>query len=641
MTTNSRPSDQATEKTKTSYQQKETRFKGQYQQRVFRTLHFAYEPVLGKIFALFAVGFFGRFILLFNTNLIGYWVDSFCRGSECRPVPSWFAHWQANDFIGSIVLLCLGGFILTLIFRIGFSRFSAAAISRIYDEVTFRTSRYPLSFFDTTPAGRIITRFGSDYGNVFRLFGGPLAEFIGLVFDLITMIILITVASPFYLGLVMLIVLCNFWVYRLHREGIRAERRELSMSRAPSIAHFAETAQGASSIRTYLRQSAFTKKFSALNDIFLNQRLKTFKKLTFFSFQINSLTSLLLLVTGCASFYLLQHQLVSVGAIGVAFTFITLSGHTVQTFFEWLSQLDEALVGAERLDHYLHLPIEPGERLPAHTEFPTPHWTQTSPPACKPLDAHPALKQASIEFKNVSFRYREDLPWVLKNVNLEIRPGERLGIIGRTGSGKSSLIQTLFYLYPLTEGVISINGRRPYLSELAPPAADQINLGDYRKLITLIPQDPILFRGSLKENLLLNGSASEESLLTSLHRVGLHEWFENLPYGLQSPIEERGKNLSQGERQLLCMARCLLQEAPIIVMDEATASVDPQSEQIMVQATHNFFAQRTQLIIAHRLSTLEKCDRVLWLHQGEVRQIGTPAEVLPQFIQIHKNEVLH
>lgn len=627
-------------KPKISFQQQDARFKGSYQQRLFRTLKFAYQPFWGRISLMVFLGFIGRFVLLMNTNLIGYWVDSFCKSSECKPLPSLVSQWEANDYILTILGLCIAGFFLTVAFRIGFSRLSALAISRIYDEVTMRTSRFPLSFFDTTPAGRIITRFSSDYGNVFRLFGGPLAEFIALVFDLFVMIILISVASPYYLVLVGVIVLCNYGVYRYHRESIRHERRELSLSRAPSIAHFAETAQGASTIRSYLRQGAFVKKFLYLNNLFLNQRFRTFKKLTLFSFQINSLTSLLLLLTGGASYYLLQLHLVSVGAIGVAFTFITLSGNTVQTFFEWLAQLDEAMVGAERLDHYLHLPLEMGERLPARAEFPTPHWTQSSPPSCPPIEKSVFDAAAGIRFENLSFRYRDDLPWVLKDINLDIKPGERLGIVGKTGSGKSSLIQTLFYLYPIPEGRITINGKQPYLTASQPPSDSDINLADYRQLITLIPQDPILFRGTLRENLMMNEHVPDESLLTSLDRVGLGEWFEGLPQGFNHIIEERGKNLSQGERQLLCMARCLLQDAPVIVLDEATASVDPQSEQIMVEATQNFFAQRTQLIIAHRLSTLEHCDRILWLHQGEVRMIGAPTEVLPQFIQNHKNEVI-
>ncbi len=631
-------------KPKLSFQQEETQFKGKYQQQVFRTLKLAYQPYFIYIFLLLILGFIGRLVLLFNTNLIGFWVDSFCNTDQCQHPPLWFQSWTSENYLPALLVLCILGLIFTLCFRVGFSRLSALATSTIYDEVTLRTSRYPLSFFDTTPAGRIITRFSSDYGNVFRLFGGPLAEFIALVFDILSMIILITIASPFYLFLVFLIVVCNYWIFKFHKDGIRTERRQLSLSRAPSIAHFAETAIGASSIRTYLRQNSFVKKFITLNDLFLNQRFKSYKRFTFFSFQISALTSFLLLLTGLSSFYLLKFKLVSVGSIGVAFTFIMLSGGTVQTFFEWLSQLDEAFVGTERLDHYLHLPIEAGERLPSSAQFPTPHWNQNSPPLCQPSKDFVATPTSmssvpQIQFENVSFRYREDLPLVLKNISFDIKPTERIGIIGKTGSGKSTLIQTLFYLYPLTQGKISINGFTPYLSDKNPPQQNEISLTDYRNKITLIPQDPILFRGTLRDNLDLGKIYSSEKVITSLDRVGLKEWFQSLSQGLEYPIEERGKNLSLGERQLLCMARCLLKDSPIIVMDEATSSVDPQSEQIMVNATQNFFSDRTQLIIAHRLSTVEHCDRILWLHQGEIKMLDSPSVVLPAFLKMHKNEV--
>lgn len=631
---------------KHSFQQEETKFHGKYKARLFRTLKYAYQPFFKTILFLLFTGFLGRLTILFNTNLIGYWVDSFCKSSDCRPTPEWLHSWTSDEYLSTLSILCLVGLLFTLTFRIGFSRLSALATSTLYDEVTMRTSRYPLSFFDTTPAGRIITRFSSDYGNVFRLFGGPLAEFIALVFDIISMIILITLASPYYLFLVLIIVIGNYAIFRHHQETIRKVRRDLSVHRAPSIAHYAETAIGVSSIRTYLRQTSFLKKFQAHNELFLNQKFFTFKKLSIFSFQISGMTTLLLLFTGVASYYLLKLKLVSVGSIGVAFTFILLSGGTVQTFFEWLSLLDEAFVGTERLDHYLHLPIEPGERLPKNAQFPTPHWNHSAPIPCQPLSN--TMEQPSsltklnqgIQFENVSFRYRQDLPLVLKNLNFEIFPEERIGIIGKTGSGKSSLIQALFYLYPIDQGRISINGLLPYFDGNRLPQDGEINLTDYRKLITLIPQDPILFRGTLRENLDLDTMHSDELLITNLNRVGLQEWFQSLTLKLEHPIEERGKNLSQGERQLLCMARSLLKDSPIIIMDEATASVDPQSEQIMIQATENFFAHRTQLIIAHRLSTIEHCDRILWLEQGEVKLFAPPLEVLPRFIQQHKNEVI-
>ncbi|MBC7370373.1 MAG: ABC transporter ATP-binding protein [Bdellovibrionaceae bacterium] len=602
-----------------------------YSPAVFKTLYEAYRPFLGGTILTFVIGFFGRMLLLANANVIGIWVDTFCdpkTAVHCRPVPGIFADFNSDKFIILLSVMAAFGFLMTSYFRIVFSRMSAQAISKIYDEVTLRTSRLPMSFFDATPAGRIITRFSSDYGNVFRLFGGPLAEFVSIIFDLAVMILLITVASPIYLVFVVMIGILNFVVYRLNRKRLRTARRELSASRSPSIAHFAETTQGASTIRSFARQDSFMDRFHRLDNYFLNQKLKTTGRVIGFSLQMNSLSALLLLVTGISAYYLIHAGMISVGSVGVAFTFIALSGNTVQMFFEWLTQFEEAMIGVERLDQYLRKDIEDGNLLPSTATFATDH-PRYDPKLEKYLHNRRLTndRNASVQVEGLWFKYREDLPWVLKNLQFEVKAGERLGIVGRTGSGKSSLIQALFYLYPIHAGRIAINGNSPKTSA----AASGIDLNLYRRSIAFISQDPVLFQGTLSSNLDIDGTLPDERLLEVLDQVGLKEWVLEQRDTLHMKIEERGKNLSLGERQLLCMARCLLQQAPIVIMDEATSSVDPQSEEILVKATEEFFADRTQIIIAHRLSTLQKCDRILWLHNGEIQKIGPTHEVLPLF----------
>lgn len=602
-----------------------------FNRSVLETLHHAYRPFFGKMLFVFLVGFCGRIILLANANVIGVWVDTFCDSKtsvHCKPIPSLFSDFTSIKFLQLLGGMVFLGFIMTAFFRVVFSRMSAQAISQLYDEVTLRTSRFPMSFFDTTPAGRIITRFSSDYGNVFRLFGGPLAEFVSIVFDLVVMTLLITVASPYYLIFVCLIGLLNYVVYRINRKALRASRRDLSASRSPSIAHFAETTQGASTIRSFLRQDSFIERFQRLDSYFLNQKLKTTRRLVSFSFQMGVLSALLLLLMGVSSLQLVQEGKVSVGSIGVAFTFIALSGNTIQMFFEWLTQLEEAMIGVERLDQYLRKDLEPGNLLPSTARFNTDHprYDKQEEEALL-LRRLSAQKSASVQVEGLWFKYRNDLPWVLKDVQFEVRAGERLGIVGRTGSGKSSLIQALFYLYPLHAGKISIDHQSPKIL----PDSDGIDLNLYRRSMAFISQDPVLFQGTLKYNLDIDGRCNDEELLAVLDQVGLREWVLQQPTGLDMRIEERGKNLSLGERQLLCMARCLLQDSPIVIMDEATSSVDPQSEEILVRATEEFFSDRTQIIIAHRLSTLEKCDRILWLHDGQVRSLGPTEEILPQF----------
>ncbi|MGE0631742.1 MAG: ABC transporter ATP-binding protein [Pseudobdellovibrionaceae bacterium] len=601
------------DKSSPRYLEKETRQSEAYSKEVFSTLNFAYNRYYRVLSLILVAGFAGRVLILANANVIGLWVDSLSK-TECTRVG--FLQCLGPDqyllILGGLVSF---GFVFTMIFRVGFSRVSAFAVSSLYDEVTVRTSRFPMSFFDRTPAGRIITRFSSDYGAVFRLFGGPLAEFIAIIFDLIAMTLLVTWASPYYLPFVVAIGALNYFVYRLNRETLRKERRELSASRSPSIAHFAETTQGAATIRAFSQESTFDSRFLKLNDYYLNQKLRTVKKLTFFSFQMNSLTAFLFLAIGLAAFYLVSQNLVSIGSVGVAFTFIMLSGTTIQMFFEWMAQFEEAMIGVERLDRYLRRDIESNGKLPASTVFKTMHAKYTNE-----IVSQAGPQNAKVVFDKVSFRYASDLPFVLKGLNFEIRAGERFGIVGRTGSGKSSLIQVLFNLYPIDQGKVTVDGHCP----------PEMDLNEYRKNISLITQEPVLFKGTLLENLTLDPSISKERILSILDKVGLRYLAEG-PRGLQHQVEERGRNLSAGEKQLICMARCLLQDAPVVVMDEATSSVDPQSEEVLVKATEDFFSGRTQIIIAHRLSTLQNCDRILWLQKGEVKMIGKPSEVLPIF----------
>lgn len=602
---------------------------GAYQKSVFETLFFGYRPYLKKIIFVCVIGLVGRALLLGNANVIGIWVDSRCEPpAPCHEIPAWAQSFADGDFLWLLSIMAVVGFLMTFLFRVVFSRLSAQAVSQIYDEVTLRTSRFPMVFFDTTPAGRVITRFSSDYGNVFRLFGGPLAEFLSILFDLTMMVVLMTLAHPFSLLLVGLIAALNYVVYRLNRTRLRRLRRELSRSRSPSIAHFAETTQGASTIRSFRREGAFRSRFDRLDSHFIDRKLETTWGLVFFSFQMNSLSALLLLLTGVTAVGLIQAGHVSVGSVGVAFAFIAMSGNTVQMFFEWLAQLEEALIGVERLDRYLRSPLEPGHPLPSRARFPTPHARENSEEERR--KTHERLtrtRAASVEIEDLWFRYQEHLPWVLKGVSFQVAPGERIGIIGRTGSGKSSLIQALFRLYPIDKGHVRIDRREAHVG----PGQGDVDLSLYRRALAFIAQEPVLFQGRLRDNLDIDGQASDDDMFEALDRVGLGDWAKQHPLGLDLPIEERGKNLSLGERQLLCMARCLMQDAPVVVMDEATSSVDPQSEEILVKATDEIFRGRTQILIAHRLSTLQNCDKILWLDSGQVRRWGPASEVLAEF----------
>ncbi len=592
---------------------------GSFAKSTFRALYMCYEPYIGKLSFFLLIGFIGRMSLLMNANILGVWADSMCVGSSrCRPLPSWAVGLHSWDYIYILAFLSVLGFALTYLFRVWFSKYSVYAISQLYDEITYRISRTPISFFDNQPAGRIITRFSSDYGNLYRLFGGPLSDFFSLLFDLISMTVLILVASPYYLPIAVLIAVINWGIFKLNQKKLRTVRRSLSSSRSPSIAHFAETAQGASSIRIFGKEPVFQERFQNLDKQYLDKKLYSQFQSILFALQMNSGTAILILLTGILGFFLSERGLVSIGSIGVAFGFITLASNTIQMFFDWLTQLEDAFVGLERLDDYLQQPLEVGSKLPSLATFKTSHPIYTKN---EELDIDHFQKTlsvaASIEFDKVSFRYKEGLPQVLKKVSFKIEAGEKLGVIGRTGSGKSTLIQALFHLYRPETGEIRINGK----------TISDVNT--FRSQISYIAQEHAIFNATLRENLDLAHQHSNKEVLDALKLVGLDRWSHE--EDLDFLIEERGKNLSTGEKQLLSVARILLQKTPVVVLDEATASIDPQSEEILVKATEEFFKEKTQIIIAHRLSTLARCDRILWLDRGEIRHIGKPSEVIALF----------
>ncbi|MBL7543542.1 MAG: ATP-binding cassette domain-containing protein [Bdellovibrionaceae bacterium] len=593
-----------------------------FSKAVFETLSTAYRPYFTGIIIVLIGGFVGRILILGQANIIGYWVDSLCKTPTPCPSHAFFTGWNHNHFLSLLAFMGIAGFALTSIFRVLFSRYSAYAVSSIYDWVTFKTSRFPIRFFDENPAGRIITRFSSDYGTVFRLFGGPLAEFISIIFDLICILILIITSSFYFAIPLVIIIFLNFVIYKKNIHKLRHERRALSASRSPSISHFAESTQGSTTIKISGRSETFRERFQFLDSFYNNQRLKTNVEIIKFSLQMNNLSSLLLLLVGLMSFYLIRDGRISAGAIGASFGLIVYSGNTIQMFFEWLSQLEEGIIGVERLSQYLNKDLEHGQKNDYLNQLPE---LIRSPQLLSRLSSPHILasqhQQGDLVLDNLWFRYSTELPWVLKGISLKINHGEKIGIIGRTGSGKTSLIQSLFILYPYEKGHIRLNGQEPI---------HDIDLTIYRSHFSYISQDPVLFQGSLRENLDPLKLMSSQSILQTLVQVGYIASVQDTAV-LDSRIEERGKNLSVGEKQLLCLARTLLQKSPFVILDEATSSVDPQSEELMVRATEEFFSDRTVLIIAHRLSTLEKCDRIVWLEKGEIRKIGPAEEVIREF----------
>jgi ABC-type multidrug transport system fused ATPase/permease subunit len=607
--------------------EKEKVFEGGFKRTIFQTLWMAYEPYRRSLILSLAFGFIGRLLVLANTNMVGFWVDSITHPDH---LPNFMKSWDPLHFVYGLLFLTGSGFSLTTFFRIRFSRISSRAVSSLYDETTMRISRAPMRFFDRNPVGRIMTRFSSDYGNVFRLFGGPLAEFFSILFDLVALVVLLTAVHGALFFLMLIYAAANLLAYKINRTKLREARRALSSQRGPSLAHFAETAQGAVSIRLFEKEKLFQNRFANLDQTYLDSRRKTVALALSYVFQMNFLSTLWFLVIGFYSWWGLQKGFMTVGDVGVSLGLILFSFNSVQMFFEWLTQIEEGFVGVERLDDYLRRPLENYMKLPSKAQYKTGHPQDN-------LADEVSRKQVQdptfeIRFHDVSFRYGPELEWIFQDFNLTIPEGQKLGIIGRTGSGKSSLLQILSYLYPLDQGSVAIGANNPSMNG---------DLQSLRKSVAYLPQDPVIFKASLRDNLDLENLHSDAELIGSLKKVGLSPWFESIDQDLNYELQEKGKNISLGEKQLLGLARCLLQKAPIFILDEATSALDPSTENIVLNVLSQEYKGKTLLFVAHRLQTLNICDEILWLEKGKVKQKGPTQEVLSHFekMNLHSRQV--
>lgn len=576
-----------------------------YAKTVYDTLLQAYRPFLLRICALALLGFLGRFLILSNAQIIGEFLDK-TEVIDANNLTPLFYH-----LLGLVIV----SFILTLTFRTLFSSFSALAVSRIYDETTYRVSRFPISFFENQPVGKITTRFSSDYGNVFRLFGGPLAEFMSIFFDLISIIILLILIHPYFLITIIISSATYYLLLIKNQAELRKSRRELSLHRAPSISHFSETAQGATIIRQNLKENAFVDKFIEYDAKYLTTKWAVFWRVTRFSLELNILSALLFAINGLICIYLIKNNIIGIGLTGVVLSFSLLITHTLQMFFEWFSQFEEAFTGVEKMDEYLRHPIEPGVRLPSYSDFSTSHLKKTKSTGenqSPPLNTTSGETQSQIQVENLCFKYPGSKDLILNEISFKLKKGEKLGIIGRTGSGKTTLISVLLKLYPFEKGVIMING------------AYEPDTEKHRALFSVISQDQLFLAGTIRDNLDLFRKKTKQELENVIKKVGLK-------YSLSDPVIEKGQNLSYGEKQLLSLARGLLQNSSIFIFDEATSNVDPQSETLMNRALKELLTEKTQIRIAHRLQTVEDCDQILWLEHGCIKKIGPAKEVLVAF----------
>ncbi len=509
------------------------------------------------------------------------------------------------------IKLIVGILFITVILRLGLQGFQSYNIQAVGQRLTARirndlfshSMALSLRFHDKIPVGKLLTRLTSDVDALSEVFGsgavGVLADFVSFIVISITMILI-----EWRLGFLLLITQIPvtffiLWLQKRYRKQNYKVREELSQLNA----NFQENLQGLEVVQMFRRQQINGQIFfktgsnykNAVNGtIFYDSSISAFIEWV-------SLAAVALVIS-------LGGYMVTAGSMGLGTltTFILYS----QRLFEPLRQLAErftqiqgGLTAVERISELFEEKIEIYDQI------------STLPLTSNKIKATYNLL-GEVVFENVSFFYREDEP-IINDLSFDIKPGEHIALVGPTGSGKTTLIRLLCRLYEPQTGNIFLDGQN----------IKNIPIQALRKQLGVVLQDTFLFSGNVSDNLRLDSSIDSQRLKNICSDLGLDSLLKKLPNGLETYIRERGGNLSSGERQLLSIARVAIRDPKVLIMDEATAFMDPSTEATLQRDLDRLLEKRTALVIAHRLATIENSDRILVMRKGRLIEQGTHKEL--------------
>ncbi|XP_063790449.1 multidrug resistance-associated protein 1-like [Pseudophryne corroboree] len=559
--------------------------------RVKLSVYLEYCKIMGKWFLIMCTIFFifQQISALGHNYWIGLWADDL-------PVNGTQQNTSMRLTVYSIlgVMQVLGIFIASATIIIG-----GVSVSRqLHSKLLYSILRCPLSFFERTPSGNLTNRFAKEMDTIDNIIPQMLMMLIIMTLTILEILLVIAIAIPLAAVAFVPLGLLYFFLQRFYVATSRQLKRLDSVSKSPVYTHFNETLQGVNVIRAFREQDRFIQEN--------NLRLNTNQRFYFSSFVANRWLSVRcdflsnFIVFTVAIVGVLFRESISPGLVGLAVVnSLRLTG-VLKEAVHTATDMETNSVAVERVKEYCD--VEP--------EAP---WTSEH---VSELAKWP--NAGRIEFQNYGLRYRKDLELALKNVTACIAPGEKVGVVGRTGAGKSSLTLGLFRILEPATGTIHID------------EADISKLGlhELRSKITIIPQDPVLFYGSLRMNLDPFDSYSDEDVWTALELAHLKSFASGLPNGLSHICSEGGENLSVGQRQLVCLARALLRKTKILVLDEATAAVDLETDDLIQSTIRTEFKDSTVITIAHRLNTIMDYTRLVIFDKGEIVEFDTPSRLL-------------
>lgn len=479
---------------------------------------------------------------------------------------------------------------------------SLSAAQRLHSSMLAAIFRAPMSFFNANPLGRIINRFARDTGDIDRSIASSANMFLGSIFQLSSTFVMIGIVNTASLWAILPLLIVFYAIYLYYQSTAREVKRLDSITRSPVYAQFGEALNGLATIRAYKAHERMAKFNGNTMDNNVRFTLVNTSSNRWLGIRLEFLGGLMIWMT--ATFAVLANHRASQASfaaqMGLLLTYALNITNLMTSTLRQASVGENSFNAVERVGTYIDL--KPEAPLIIETNRPPPGWPS----------------KGAIEFKNVVMRYRADLPPVLIGLSAIIHPTEKVGIVGRTGAGKSSMFNTLFRIIEPESGHILIDGCN----------ICNLGLNDLRKSLSIIPQMPILFSGTVRFNLDPFQEHNDADLWEALDRAHLKAVIQRNSLGLETEVAENGENFSVGQRQLLSLARALLRRSKVLVLDEATAAVDVGTDAVIQKTIREEFKSCTMLVIAHRINTIIDCDRILVLDAGQVVEMDTPKQLL-------------